>query len=540
MGYALIWIESLATLLLLVAAITAWSARLARPFWQRLGPILLALVGIGLAVWWTSVIGYMNYGLDLHIGWFSYSLVWTIAFSVGAMVLLWLGLRRRPDAGAAARSWSGTKLAVAFAALVLVTWTTFTNMDTAVKLELRSVRAEAGAKILALAPPRVADADNAALVYQDAFTQLTPESQTPARFRDSQLWTELEAGRIDPKDKEIRDFVAGQQTAILLLRKAAAMPACSFDHDYFAGGDLMLPEVMQLRRSSWLLGLDALDRAAKGDVAAAMEDVSAMFGIARHVNDPILISMIVSANLEKNAIRTLEAVLAGAAPAADHLAGLTLDDRLSFQRRFQRACHMEEWGLGISAYTLLGGDSETGAGAKWLRHEMGPTAMAIVDSPLYRVFFLPDDLAGFRRIMRRVQELAQRPYYETVQDYENKNFVPFIFQAPTGIIAKLIIPATGRCASVAAEADAGHQLARVALAATHYRLKHGKHADRLDELVPQHLDRVPRDPFDGQPLRMRREGKGVLFYSIGRDLTDNGGLRWNEEKREGDVVFRLP
>src|SRR5687768_9728614 len=194
MGYALIWIESLATLLLLIAAITAWSARLARPFWQRLGPILLALIGIGLAAWLTSAIGYLNFGLGLHIGWFSYTLAWTTGLIVGTVILFWLGFRQRGDVGPVARSWSGWKLAIAFAALVLVTWTTFTNMDTAVKLQLRSVRAEAGAKILALAPPRVPDSDNAALVYHDAFTQLTPAAQTPARFRDSQLWSELEAG----------------------------------------------------------------------------------------------------------------------------------------------------------------------------------------------------------------------------------------------------------------------------------------------------------------------------------------------------------
>jgi hypothetical protein len=318
------------------------------------------------------------------------------------------------------------------------------------------------------------------------------------------------------------------------------MPACSFDRDFFAGADLLLPEIAQLRAGIRLLGLDALDRAAKGDVKTALEDVSAMFGMASHVSDPMLICLIVSASFEKHAVRTLELVLARANPAVDDLTALKLDDRVSFQRRFQRACLMEEWGLGLSAYTLLAGHAETGAGAKWLREETGATAMTILDSPFYRVFFLPDDLAGYRRIMRRVQELAQRPYYETVQEYENKNFVPFIFQAPTGIIAKLIIPATDRAAALAAEADAEHQLARVAVAATHYRIKHGKYAERLDDLVPQHLDRIPRDPFDGQPLRLKRDGKGLLLYSIGRDLADNGALRWNEEKKSGDIVFRLP
>jgi hypothetical protein len=211
----------------------------------------------------------------------------------------------------------------------------------------------------------------------------------------------------------------------------------------------------------------------------------------------------------------------------------------SFARGVQRACQMEEGGLGLSAYTLLVGHSGNGGGSKWLREEMDPFAMAILDSSFYRVFFLADDLADYRRVMRHSQQLAQRPYHQVVSEWDNKQFIPIIFQRPTGIIAKLIVPATNRAVTAAVEADATHELARVALAAASYRVKNGKLPEKLADLVPQQLAGMPRDPFDGQPLRMKRDDKSLLIYSIGRDLKDDGGFAWDETQQHGDIVFRL-
>jgi len=50
----------------------------------------------------------------------------------------------------------------------------------------------------------------------------------------------------------------------------------------------------------------------------------------------------------------------------------------------------------------------------------------------------------------------------------------------------------------------------------------------LAVLVPQYLNEVPIDPFDGQPIRYRRTEAGYLLYSIMEDGQDNGG-RTREE-----------
>ncbi len=63
-----------------------------------------------------------------------------------------------------------------------------------------------------------------------------------------------------------------------------------------------------------------------------------------------------------------------------------------------------------------------------------------------------------------------------------------------------------------------------------YRLARGKLAEQLRELVPQYLEQVPIDPFDGQPIRYRCTAPGYRLHSILEDGQDNGGRERGEVK----------
>ena len=536
MGYALIWVESLATALVLVALVTAWSAWRSRAFRRWLGPVCLALLLTALAGSLLYGIGWLRFVRGLEISGFSYMLFWALVFVAGSGALLARGLLSKGTEGPRARSWSGSRLALSLAALVLLTWMTFTNMDLGVKIQLSALRAEAGAMMLAAMPPRLPDRDNAALVYQEAFAALGPSDKVPERWRAKDIWFDIAELKFDAKDKELAEFLDSQKRALTLLRKAAAMPGCWFEHDYFQSVEMLLPEIPNLRQGAYLLGLDALSRASQHDGGGALDDVAAMFGIARHLNDPTLISLVTATATEKAACKILEDVLALTPLRPQDLGRLRLDDNVSYHRLFHRACVMEESSLGLSCYTLLSSTKSS----PWLRETGDPLGLAILGSPFYRVFFLQDDLAGYRRTMKQMQELARRPYHEAVTDWQI--FGQGIRQQPTGLIAMMIIPAADRCAAVAAEADAARDLARLGLAMTAYQQKHGKHPEKLDDLVPGYLTGIPRDPFDGRPLRWKRAGQELLLYSVGRDLKDDGGVPWDpaNPNNPSDIVFRLP
>ena len=86
---------------------------------------------------------------------------------------------------------------------------------------------------------------------------------------------------------------------------------------------------------------------------------------------------------------------------------------------------------------------------------------------------------------------------------------------------------------------------RLIVACRRYEKDHGKLPAALDDLAPKYLDAVPRDPFDGRP--MRYDKKRAIIYSIGIDLIDSAGSekpmpdqsyhenRWNTE----DAVFHI-
>lgn len=86
---------------------------------------------------------------------------------------------------------------------------------------------------------------------------------------------------------------------------------------------------------------------------------------------------------------------------------------------------------------------------------------------------------------------------------------------------------------------------RAAIAALHvetYRRQHGRWPTGPDELG----DAWPPDPMDGQPIRYRATEYGVMVYSIGRNLHDDGGYgrpgsrNQHPDGRDArDVIFRL-
>ena len=65
-----------------------------------------------------------------------------------------------------------------------------------------------------------------------------------------------------------------------------------------------------------------------------------------------------------------------------------------------------------------------------------------------------------------------------------------------------------------------HRATAILLALKAYKREKGYLPERLSELVPKYLSKIPIDPFDGQPLRYSREGQ--VIYSVGRILRDLG------------------
>jgi hypothetical protein len=82
-----------------------------------------------------------------------------------------------------------------------------------------------------------------------------------------------------------------------------------------------------------------------------------------------------------------------------------------------------------------------------------------------------------------------------------------------------------------------------------YRTEHGRYPERLQDLVPKYLDRVPKDPFFDGDMRFsdgnmfyRRLTDGYLLYSVGPNGKDDGGppLEVGSGNTSDDVGIRFP
>ncbi|HET6575074.1 MAG TPA: hypothetical protein VFG68_15815 [Fimbriiglobus sp.] len=536
MGRALVLIESLTAALLLVALAAAWASR------RRSGPVrwavpaavvLVVAVPAAFTVYGMSLLNRMG---TVSLGQYLAAIGWTAAFVVGSLVVVPSGLRAVGE-----RAWPVRSLAVAFAAAAVLTAVTVSNLDVAVKSQLAAVRVEAGARAMALATPRSTGEPNAAPVYLRAFAALAPPpEQLPAQLRDQATpWPKhYDRTAFDPADREQKEFLDSQQRGLALLREAAAIPYCAFDRDWSgdtAPVDVPLPELAGLRHAAVLLAYDALARASRGDGDGAADDVAAIFGIARHIRYPLMIDLLAAVKIERIGAQALEDVLALAPPK--NVTRLPAGTGEPFREFLRRTFAMEEaWGM--AAIVMLATGQARGSPELQEQTPMNAFGEALLDSPVYRVFFLEGDLAAYRHHMRTMRENAARPTPAALDGFEEHDKVIRATRGG-GVLSGLLLPAAYRVLYAALDGDATRGLARLALAATAYKAKHGKHPEKLSELVPEFIAEVPPDPYDGRPLRLKRTDGGLVLYSVGRDRKDDGGRPMDEEKHEGDLVFRL-
>lgn len=82
--------------------------------------------------------------------------------------------------------------------------------------------------------------------------------------------------------------------------------------------------------------------------------------------------------------------------------------------------------------------------------------------------------------------------------------------------------------------------ARCAVALQVYRRSKGGYPDTLAGLVPELLEKVPIDPFSGQPLLYRADGASYILWSIGPDMKSNAAMisydPTNGSESVGDIL----
>jgi hypothetical protein len=153
------------------------------------------------------------------------------------------------------------------------------------------------------------------------------------------------------------------------------------------------------------------------------------------------------------------------------------------------------------------------------------------------MFMAQDDVASYRTFIEEFSNIAAKPYHVAKPEWEV--FDTRFKSEPKGIITSMLMPALWHVAGRGALGDARHRTARLALAAARYRAEKGELPKDLESLVPAYIPILPRDPFDGKPMKYHLTDDGAVIYSIGPHGEDENGAPWKNEEKAGDVTLEL-
>jgi hypothetical protein len=560
----LIACENLVVALLAVALLVAATSR-GKNIWFRLSRVATLIVAVVIGVGYGALAFTTVMDLSREASrqtpfmWIlsGVNVAVFLSYLIGTSLIL-RGWRVGPEEGGLlprAATWPLGGLATLFLAAVFVHLLTIIGVNVAWRQNLAVVRTEAYLLAASVTPPRVPEAENAAPIYE-ALAQRWLAQPWPKIYQESvealdalHFSPRSEAGggpgkatespSFDFANKELAQFLQERAGELALLRRAAAMPVCRFERDYFRPDHFMqLPEIQQLRTAACLLAVDARQAVVVGDLPRALEDITAVFGIARHAREPILISLLVSIAIERMAIRELEYLLAQPGLTKEMLAVVQLQIAPSLRRSFVQSLRMEE-AMGLLAFCSAG---LGGPRVQELRETFSREQETGFSFPFSLVGFpwLMSDLARYQQTLREMQAVAGNFQLPLMHNEQLKRLQRLQEELRTSSVeaplTSVLAPALVRVFQAVSKGEAWSLLAAAGVGVCRYALQHGRLPSDWADLVPQVIPFVPVDPFEGKPLRMKLLEEEVVIYSVGPDFQDDGGRPVDKEEK-GDLTF---
>jgi hypothetical protein len=327
----------------------------------------------------------------------------------------------------------------------------------------------------------------------------------------------------------IVELLEKNQEALEYLHRAGVLQRSRYPIDLTKGHATLLPHLSDLRSMVRLLCLEAILHAERHEQVAAAKALVSALGVANtEAATPVLISQMVRQSGQGIALVALERLLNRTDFDEEHLAGLyetvaTAYDPNAIARGFV--------GERCMVIAVLGDPRSTGLSFEPIVASEGPSLLQLHAA---RAVGLTDRLlAQYIAYVDRSLEALKLPPHKRLkavgplerEHSEMREAHPDLtWTMPT--LARFL------------RNDLAHmtklEVAGVALAIERYRLANDQLPDQLTDLLPQFLQSVPLDPYDGHPLRYRRLDPGFVVYSIGKDGIDDGGKEQPKKRRGQD------
>ncbi|MCX5643131.1 MAG: hypothetical protein NTZ17_00350 [Phycisphaerae bacterium] len=395
-------------------------------------------------------------------------------------------------------------------------------------------------------PPKVSDANNAAVLYQSAVLLLKGQ---PAG--DKSLYERLTDRASERLGEDERRQLIGQEVvanALSLVEQGTRRPACQFEHDN--GRVLQVedaPPLDDMRNLASLMMTRARFEAQTGAPTKAWDLLVTQLRFADSLRGDLSSStQFTRLGLAGWACRTMRRLCETAPPDRQHIR--TIEDLLKRQEDIEpliRAIDGErlligEWFFHLPRQEL---DKTLWKEKEQNKNNIAPPALLKAE---HRISFLIlafkprllADHAAYLQLMRKRVQLLQGPYRTWRQAEE-------FMQIPRrSFLAYKLIGYSGSDKESYCRWLADMRVTRAGLALLQYKQAHSACSETLEALGLGELI----DPFTDKPLHYRPEGEGFVVYSVGDDLKDNGGAPRREREDsdprhkpiEYDIVWRFP
>lgn len=351
------------------------------------------------------------------------------------------------------------------------------------------------------------------------------------------------------------------------LSDASQRPRARFNIQYNTAPiyAILLPHLAYLKSCAQALSRRAQAQLALDQASGAMDDIQLGFHLADTLNaEPFLISQLVHIASKMILMSPLWHGFARHAWTESQLQQLQARlENDNIVADLNRALHGER-ASGVRIFDQIlyrtGGVSLGNLGSTDGSDTMGEVVQMIMPSGWFYLEKLNlssaydrcleplkewlDGKTATQPALQQLRKLGKNPLGDENGDWSTQSGFEKLWRHQ--IMVSMLFPAVDRAFEKALNAQVHLLLVQQACALERHYLTTGQYPEKLENMVPKFIAKLPLDPMSGKPFVYRRQAQDAyLLYSIGFDFQDDGGTVGLTAKGvidplTKDLVWRIP